>query len=160
MPYRGKGQHFVYQQRGSVDHAPGAAAGTKGSAFTAEGDQFLGVASAATYPQESILEAAALQISVELTLHEGRQSLILRTHGLDKLGIMLLDELVKQRLFGTMAAVGATRFRGRTGRRIGHGSRPCEAQSGRLRSGYAQESRDCTHAVRQSRVKSVCSTKK
>ena len=71
-----------------------------------------------------MLQATALQVSVELALHEGRQSPALRTHVFDKFGIMLLDELVKQRLFGTMAAVGATRFRGRTGRRIGLSSRP------------------------------------
>ena len=52
---------------------PGAAGGTKAAALAAERDKLLCVAVLAAHPQESMLEAAAFEIRLELFLHVLRQ---------------------------------------------------------------------------------------
>ena len=60
------GQDLIDQQRGAVDHAPDATAGTEPSAFTGEGHQLLVVAGLAAYAQKAVFQAAALEVVLEL----------------------------------------------------------------------------------------------
>ena len=60
------GKDLVHQQRRTLGHAPGSAAGAKLPAFAAERDQLLGVATLAAYPQEAVSEASALERRLEL----------------------------------------------------------------------------------------------
>lgn len=59
--------------RGTVCHAPCATRGTKATAFAAEGNELLVVTNIATHAQEPMVQAAALQVVVELTNHIVRQ---------------------------------------------------------------------------------------
>jgi hypothetical protein len=52
---------LVDQQRGTFDHATGAAAGAKAPPFTAEGHQALAVAILAPAPPETVFQNAALE---------------------------------------------------------------------------------------------------
>jgi len=53
-------------------HAPRAAARAKAAPLATEGNQLLGVAALAAYPQEAVFQPAAAQVVLELALHGRR----------------------------------------------------------------------------------------
>jgi hypothetical protein len=59
---------LVHQQRRTLGHAPGTAAGAKPPTLATERDQLLGMATLTAHPQEAVLEAATLEIFLELPL--------------------------------------------------------------------------------------------
>src|SRR5690606_16794475 len=96
------GQDFIHQQGGAVDHAPYTAAGTEPSAFTGEGHQLLVVASLAAYPQKAVFQTATGQVVLELAGDMGWQGRALCGHEPGKLGVIALNQLVQQGLFGSV----------------------------------------------------------
>ena len=59
-------QHLVYQQGRTLGHAPGTAAWAEATALTTEGHELLGMAVHTAHAQESVLRAAAFEVSVAL----------------------------------------------------------------------------------------------
>ena len=74
------GQDFIHQQGRALGHAPRPAARAKPAAPTTEGDEVLGVAGVAAYPQEAVLQPAALEVALEFALHVTRQRPALPSH--------------------------------------------------------------------------------
>ena len=93
------------QQRRALNHAPRSAARTKPTLLAADGNQFLGVTILATHPQEPILQQPALQVILELSVHESRQGSAAAGQVFDKDRIILFDDLIEQGLLGAMAHV-------------------------------------------------------
>ena len=60
----------------------------------------------ALHAQEAVLEHSALQVVLELTLHETRQQRALPGQMIQEPGVMGLDDLVERRLLGSMALIG------------------------------------------------------
>jgi hypothetical protein len=78
---------------------------TKAAALAAERDKLLGVAVRAAHAQKAVLEAAAFQVRLEFVLHVSRQrSVTCFAHG-NELGVVPLDELIEEHLFGPVASV-------------------------------------------------------
>ena len=68
------GQDGVDEVRGPQGHAPAAAAGAHAAALAREGDEALGLASAAAEAGEAVREDAAAQVGAELALDEARDA--------------------------------------------------------------------------------------
>ena len=82
---------LVNQKRGTLGHAPGAAAGTETPALAAEGDQVLGMTAFAAHAQEAVLRAAALEVILELPLNIPRQGRVLGRQMRRELWIVFLN---------------------------------------------------------------------
>ena len=54
---------------------------------------------ATLHPQESMLQAAAFEVIGKFLLHMQGQGLALHGHHIPKFRVMLLDDLIEQRLF-------------------------------------------------------------
>ena len=93
------GEHFIDQERRSFRHPPRAAARAKAAPLTAERDELLGVARFAFDPKKTVLEAPAFAIRLELLLHVLWQQPAGRLPRGEKRRIVLLDDLIEQRLF-------------------------------------------------------------
>src|SRR5690606_24544031 len=108
-------------------HPSTAAAWAEPSTLAAKRDELLGAAALAAHPKEALLEPPALQVRLELLLHVARQRLALRRSRLTEPGIVLGDDLVEQRLFGTMARVArrVDERRCALGTACRHRVRPC-----------------------------------
>jgi hypothetical protein len=129
LAHRPPGKNSVDQPRGALRHAPRAAARAKAPALAGEGNQVLGVAGRAAHPQETLFQAAALKVVVELPQHVIRQRPALPGQMFNEHRVMLFDELIEQRLFGLVALVtgSAPVLGGHPGRRgVDHVSRPCD----------------------------------
>jgi len=82
--------------------------GQKPLRTTTEGDQVLGVTTVAAHAKEAMLEAAALEVVLELLLHIPRQVRALRRQVRLERGVVFLDELIKE---GALRAVAHIRRR-------------------------------------------------
>jgi len=100
------GKHLIRQQGDGLGHAVGATAGAEATLLTGKRDLSLEGAFVAVYPEKAVLEAAALQVGLELLVDMVRQGISLMGHLLDKGGIVRLDKLVEQCLVGRVALVG------------------------------------------------------
>jgi hypothetical protein len=81
--------------------------------LAAECDESFDLTVHAAHAQEPVLEPAAFQIVVELPVDKDRQAPPLAAEAFSKDWVVLLDELVKQRLLGTAASIShAARHRG------------------------------------------------
>lgn len=85
---------------GSLRCRPSAAGRTKAAALAAERGKLLGVTILAAHPPKTVLEAAALQIRLELFLHVSRQRSAGSLARDDERRVVLLDEMIEQRLPG------------------------------------------------------------
>jgi hypothetical protein len=94
LPQRSIGQHLIGQQRRGLGHAPAAAGGAEPALLAAERHELLGMTTLATHTQESLFQPSALEIRLELLLHEIRQRPTGRGAPIAECGIVLLDELV------------------------------------------------------------------
>ena len=89
------GKHLIRQQGGGLGHATCSAAGAGSSFFAGKRHQPLEVASAAAYPEKAVLEAAALQVSLELPVDMVWQGFAPLGHLVHKGGVVFFDELVE-----------------------------------------------------------------
>jgi hypothetical protein len=129
LSHRLLGKHFVDEQRRALGHAPGPATGAEPAPLAAEGDQVLGMAGVATHPQKSVLEATALEVSLEFLLHIVRQGPALPGQELDERRVVLRNDALEQRVLGPVARVAprARRPGARCRRGLTHVPRPCNA---------------------------------
>jgi hypothetical protein len=105
LSQRSLGQHLISQQRGGLGHAPRTAGRTKPALLATEGHQLLGVAVLADQAQEPFLQAAALEVCVELLLNVVRQWPAHPGAQFTECRIVLLDQPIQQRAFRSMARV-------------------------------------------------------
>jgi hypothetical protein len=70
------------------------------------------VAELAFDPQETVLQASAAEISLELALDVTGQAASLQSQVIEQLGIVLLDELIEQRFFRAVAEVARREWKG------------------------------------------------
>ncbi len=66
-------QHLLDEQRGTLGHAPRAAARAEAAALAAEGDESLSLAALATHAQKAVLESPAFEVLLEFALHVRRK---------------------------------------------------------------------------------------
>jgi hypothetical protein len=99
------GQYFVHQQGSAVGHAPRPTARTKAALFAAEGHQAFRVTAVTTQPQETVLEATAFEVRLELLADVIWQHPTLKRPLRLKSRVVLFDKLVKKRPFRAMALV-------------------------------------------------------
>ncbi len=96
-------------ERGRFDvgdyRKPCAAARTEVAALTAERDELFGMTLLAPDVQKTVLEVAALEIRLKLFLYVLRQRPADRLARGEECRIVLLDELVEERLLGQMLRV-------------------------------------------------------
>ena len=117
LAHRHMGDDVVDQMGRGLRHAPRAARGAKPAALAAEGDELVVAAVAATQPQETMRQDAALKKGLELVRHElrqagGRSGVDLGEEGRG----VLLHQAVKRGLLGAVALVVN---RGAIGRPVG-----------------------------------------
>ena len=65
----------------------------------------LGMAGVAAHPQKAMLQAPATQVLLEFLLHVVRQRAFLLGHKGDERRVVLLDDLVEERVLGPVALV-------------------------------------------------------
>ena len=75
------------------------------ASLATEGDQPLGVAVAAAYPQEAVFQATTGQIVLELALHLGGQGPVARCQRRQERRVVRFDNLLQERLLGAVAGV-------------------------------------------------------
>ena len=71
--------------------------------LAAEGQQVLGMAGLAAHPQKPVLEASALEVSLEFLLHGVRQGPALPGQEFDERRVVLRDDALEQHLLGPVA---------------------------------------------------------
>jgi len=98
-------QHLVYQQGRALGHAPGAATWAEATALATEGHELLGMAARTAHAQEAMLQAAALEILIELARYVLRQGHALRGQLAYKRRVVLRDNLVEKSLFRAVALI-------------------------------------------------------
>lgn len=126
LAHRLLGQNFIDQQRRTFGHASRPATGAEAAAFATEGNQVLDVTRLTAHPQKAMFQPAAFEVILELALHIARQLPVpLRQMG-DEGRVVLLNNLVEQRLFGPVALVTTSIPvpGGRPGRRVRHDPHP------------------------------------
>jgi len=94
---------------------------------TAEGDQMLGVTGLAAHPQKAVFQPAAFQKFFEFSLYIVRQFPALFCHKRCERRVILIDDLIEQRLLRpvTLVTTSIPLPAGHPGRHMGHILRPC-----------------------------------
>ena len=108
LAYRFPRQDLVYQQDGAFRHTPCPAAGAEAPSFAAERHEAFSMAGVTTHPQEAMFQTAAFQVVLEFPPNIPWQFRPMCGQLGHERRIVLIYQLVEQRLLWAMAFVTMT----------------------------------------------------